>query len=87
MHHQTIAMVATGIVTVSLVGVVIRGFMLQKDMKNTQSSIETIQKDTLLLEEELKALQEENTALQQEAASIEDILWRYEPIVIPESMQ
>lgn len=70
--------------TISLTSI---SFSKSKKITNAKKQIETIKIETANIEKELPTLEKGVKDLSAEAESLKNILWRYEPVIIPESMK
>lgn len=69
------------------IGLFVRVQLLNKNIASNKAKIETLTEKNVQVEQETKAMQDEIKTLEEEATKIEELLWRYEPVVIPDSMK
>ena len=82
--------IAIGLLGVSLVafcGVGGNAYLKNKKIDEATALITEIEAQKQELESKVKGLQETTGSLENEVKKIEEILWRYEPIIIPDSMK
>lgn len=82
--------IAIGLLGVSLVafcGVGGNAYLKNKKIDEVTALITEIEAQKQELESKVKGLQETTGSLENEVKKIEEILWRYEPIIIPDSMK
>lgn len=58
-----------------------------KKLEKEKATIETIKQETTNIEAQIPDLEASIKELSKEVSSLQNILWRYEPIVIPDSMK
>lgn len=82
--------IAIGLLGVSLVafcGVEGNAYLKNKKIDDATALITEIETQKQELEKKVKGLQETTGSLETEVKKIEEILWRFEPIIIPDSMK
>ena len=82
--------IAIGLLGVSLVvfcGIGGNAYLKNKKIKETTTLITDIEAQKETLENKVKGLQETTDSLEAQVKKIEEILWRFEPIIIPDSMK
>lgn len=73
--------------TIGTVGLGFMGFRNTKKVAQAKEKIETIKMETTNIEQQIPQVQADIKNLNEEVTGLQNILWRYEPVVIPESMK
>ena len=82
--------VAIGLLGVSLValcGVGGNAYLKNKKIEDTTALITEVEAQKQELEGKIKTLQEKTDGLESEVKKIEETLWRFQPVIIPDSMK
>ena len=85
--YRKITMITLGLMILITGAVATHSYVIGKNIKDMEATKEAVQQTIKEVETEMTTLKEDNTLKEAELANIENILWRYEPVVIPESMQ
>lgn len=86
-NYQGISAILLIVAVIALSAISVRGFLITKNIKKAETSIEQIENDKIKLQEEIEDLEVITQGLEEEAETLKEILWRYEPVVIPDSMK
>ncbi|MEG0152999.1 MAG: hypothetical protein RSD26_09790 [Cellulosilyticaceae bacterium] len=62
-------------------------FSTAKKLDKEKTAIETIKQETINIEAQIPNLEASIKELSKEVSSLQNILWRYEPTVVPDSMK
>ncbi len=85
--YQKIVISTLSIAVVITGGVIGYSYGITKNIKEMEASKGTISQAIEDTKTQMIQLEEDNTAKAKEIETIENTLWRYEPIVIPDSMK
>lgn len=83
-------LISAFLVLVGGIGAVTTGtmnFATAKKLDKAKAAIETIKEETVNIEAQIPELESSVESLNKEVNSLQNILWRYQPVVIPESMK
>lgn len=86
-NGKKIAAIIFGVAVVAFVIVGGKTYFVNKKVKDTQEALTRIEQEKIKLQEEVDTLNGEIKGLEEESKKLETILWRLEPIVIPDSMK
>lgn len=84
---RVVIMTLTIMAILVTIGLGIRFYILDKNIKENKLLITTTKKENSTLESQVPKLKEDTEKLQLQVEDLKDTLWKYEPIVIPNSMK
>lgn len=64
-----------------------KAYFINKKFNKTEQAITKVEQEKVQLENKLNKLEQEATNLEVKSEELQKILWRFEPIVIPDSMK
>lgn len=62
-------------------------YFINKRVDGTKEAITRVEEEKVELENKLNELEQEVTNLEMKSEELEKVLWRFEPIIIPDSMK
>lgn len=69
------------------IGLGVRFYVLDRNIKKNQVIIASIKKENTELEKQIPSMTQQVETLKIQTEDLKNILWKHEPIVIPESMK
>ena len=86
-NGKKVAAIIFGIAVIAFAIVGGKTYFVNKKVKDTQEALMRIEQEKIKLQEEVDTLSGQIESLEKESNKLETILWRLEPIVIPDSMK
>lgn len=86
-HGKKIAIAIFGVSLIAFGIVGGKTYFINKKFERTKEVIIKVEEEKLELENKLNELEKEVTNLEMQSKELEKVLWRFEPIIIPDSMK
>ena len=86
-NFKLISALFAGVALISTIGLGVMNLSTSKKLTKAQTSIETIKTEKSTIEAQIPTLETSIKELTQEVDNMQNILWRYQPVVIPDSMK
>ena len=86
-NGKKVAAIIFGVAVIAFVIVGGKTYFMNKKVNDTKEALTRVEEETIKLQEEIQALGGKIEGLEKESEKLESILWRFEPIVIPDSMK
>lgn len=84
---KKVAIALVGVSLVAFCGVGGNTYFKHKKIDETVALIETLKEEQQALQTQIQGLEQTGKDLEKDARRIEQILWQFEPIIIPDSMK
>lgn len=86
-NYKGISAIVVIVAGIGLTAMTARSYFITKNIKNVEASIEQLENDKIKLKDELDGLEDATSDLEKKAEAMKEVLWRYEPVIIPDSMK